>query len=292
MKRIMILSVLMCGLCAALHAATDMGVLVTSKNITDYAKAESGSGGTATITIVDTNGTANAVTVYNKSQMDSALSGKAPASDVSALQNRASALETATNNLTTAVAGCAAFDEDGKLHANGYIVHWGSGGYIECLDGSIHFYHPSVHGSAVVDQTITLPIKTGTAALTSDIPSSWPASSITNAPWLTSYTETDPNVPSWAKASSKPSYNYSEIGNKPTTLSGYGITDAKINNGTITLGSNSITPLTSYTETDPTALKPSQLTVDGTAMTTSSAAVELGAYYITTVDGKPHLMLR
>lgn len=40
-------------------------------------------------------------------------------------------------------------------------------------------------------------------------------------------------------------------GSNPTTLSGYGITDAKINNGVITLGSNTITPLTSYTETDP-----------------------------------------
>ena len=39
---------------------------------------------------------------------------------------------------------------------------------------------------------------------------------------------------------------------KATTLSGYGITDAKIDNGVITLGSNTITPLTSYTETDPT----------------------------------------
>lgn len=33
---------------------------------------------------------------------------------------------------------------------------------------------------------------------------------------------------------------------KATTLSGYGITDAKIASGTITLGSNSITPLTSH----------------------------------------------
>ena len=31
-----------------------------------------------------------------------------------------------------------------------------------------------------------------------------------------------------------------------TTLAGYGITDAKIENGVITLGSNSITPLTSH----------------------------------------------
>lgn len=38
---------------------------------------------------------------------------------------------------------------------------------------------------------------------------------------------------------------------KATTLAGYGITDAKIQNGTITLGSNTITPLTSFTETDP-----------------------------------------
>ena len=64
-------------------------------------------------------------------------------------------------------------------------------------------------------------------------------------------TETDPTVPSWAKQVSKPSYTFSEIGSKPSTISGYGITDAKISSGTITLGSNSITPLTSFTETDP-----------------------------------------
>ena len=53
-------------------------------------------------------------------------------------------------------------------------------------------------------------------------------------------------LPSWSKASTKPSYAFSEIGSKPTTLSGYGITDAKIANGVITLGSNTITPLTSH----------------------------------------------
>lgn len=36
---------------------------------------------------------------------------------------------------------------------------------------------------------------------------------------------------------------------KATTLSGYGITDAKISNGTITLGNNTITPITSITNT-------------------------------------------
>lgn len=44
----------------------------------------------------------------------------------------------------------------------------------------------------------------------------------------------------------------SEKADKATTLSGYGIADAKITNGTITLGGSTITPLTSYTETDPT----------------------------------------
>ena len=39
---------------------------------------------------------------------------------------------------------------------------------------------------------------------------------------------------------------WSGVGSKPTTLSGYGITDAKIDNGVITLGSNTITPLTSH----------------------------------------------
>ncbi len=53
------------------------------------------------------------------------------------------------------------------------------------------------------------------------------------------------DVYSWAKAANKPSYSFSEINNHPTTLAGYGITDAKISNGVITLGSNSITPVTS-----------------------------------------------
>ena len=34
--------------------------------------------------------------------------------------------------------------------------------------------------------------------------------------YITGYTETDPTVPSWAKASSKPTYTYNEITNKPS----------------------------------------------------------------------------
>ena len=80
-------------------------------------------------------------------------------------------------------------------------------------------------------------------------------------------TETDPTVPSWAKASSKPSYTFSEIGSKPSTISGYGITDAKISSGTITLGSNTITPLTSFTETDPIFTASDAYGIDSTDIT-------------------------
>lgn len=38
---------------------------------------------------------------------------------------------------------------------------------------------------------------------------------------------------------------WDNVKNKPTTISGYGIIDAKIDNGTITLGNQTITPLTS-----------------------------------------------
>lgn len=50
--------------------------------------------------------------------------------------------------------------------------------------------------------------------------------------FITEYTEIDPTVPEWAKSASKPSYNFSEINNKPTTLSDYGITDAATLNHT------------------------------------------------------------
>ena len=42
--------------------------------------------------------------------------------------------------------------------------------------------------------------------------------------------------------------------NAPTTLAGYGITDARINSGTITLGGNSIVPLTASSNLDATKL--------------------------------------
>ena len=54
------------------------------------------------------------------------------------------------------------------------------------------------------------------------------------------------NKGAFGSFATKSSLAFSELTGKPTTISGYGITDAKISSGTITLGSNSITPLTSH----------------------------------------------
>ena len=113
---------------------------------------------------------------------------------------------------------------------------------------------PTVNNATLTIQRNGTTVKTFTANassnVTADISVPTDTGDLTNgAGYITGYTETDPTVPSWAKASSKPSYTFSEIGSKPSTISGYGITDAKIESGTITLGSDTITPLTS--ETDP-----------------------------------------
>lgn len=72
--------------------------------------------------------------------------------------------------------------------------------------------------------------------------------------YLTSYTETDPTVPSWAKASSKPSYSLTEISGTDDlraieALTGTSGLLKKTAANTWTLDTN--TYLTSYTETDP-----------------------------------------
>jgi hypothetical protein len=135
----------------------------------------------------------------------------------------------------------------------------------------------------------------------------------------------------WALQATKPSYTWNEIGSTPTTIAGYGITDAYITNGVITIGSASITPLTSHqslsgyvptsrkvngkalssnitlygsdvamTSSDATKVDAAvnakvplaNLKVNGTALT-SATTVELGTAYIlyTTTGGKTTAVL-
>lgn len=97
----------------------------------------------------------------------------------------------------------------------------GASGTSNSRYGAIELYGTTTYstiltsGALTAARTISLPDKSGTIALTDDIP------------------------------------DISNKADKSTTLAGYGITDANISNGTITLGSNTITPLTSFTETDP-----------------------------------------
>lgn len=269
---------------AAYAEDTDCGALITTSTIESTAKVENLTGanaGKATITINNNSGTANAVTVYNAATIDTALSGKATTGDVTALQNRATSLENSTNNLTATLAAHTSASNN---------PHHVTAAQVGAL--TAEETHDAIMGCIIQPGQ--------------DIADNGYAVSLAllnNIGFLTE--ESDPTVPSWAKASSKPSYNFSEIGSKPTTISGYGITDAKISNGTITLGANSITPLTTYTESDPvfTAAKAAMdaataakvplanVKVGGTALT-SSTVVELGQYYVKTVDGKPHLFLR
>ena len=74
---------------------------------------------------------------------------------------------------------------------------------------------------------------------------------------LQSYTETDPTVPAWAKAASKPAYTASEVGAVPTTRT----VNGKALSGNITLSASDVKALPDTT-TIPTTL--AGLTEDAT----------------------------
>lgn len=98
----------------------------------------------------------------------------------------------------------------------------------------------SVPNNLTKNVAVKLPSAEGTLALIEDIPTvPTNISAFTNdAGYLTSYTETDPTVPSWAKASTKPTYTASEVGAQATLVSG---TNIKTINGESILGSGDIT---------------------------------------------------
>lgn len=74
----------------------------------------------------------------------------------------------------------------------------------------------NTNGKIKVDGTdVTVYTLPNDVARTSDLPTK--VSDLQNdSGFITGYTETDPTVPSWAKASTKPTYDYSEITNTPT----------------------------------------------------------------------------
>lgn len=97
------------------------------------------------------------------------------------------------------------------------------------------------------DNNTTYSLASGTGADANKIiltPSSGSAQKIT-VPYATTA----------GSASSADAVAWTNVSSKPTTIAGYGITDAKIASGVITLGANTITPLTSHqsvTDNNPT----------------------------------------
>ena len=84
-------------------------------------------------------------------------------------------------------------------------------------------------------------------------------------------------------------YGRVTAGTNPTTLSGYGITDAKIASGVITLGSNTITPVTSVAMTVPTgfSVSGSPISKTGTLALTYASGYE---GFTTTLKDKINLL--
>ena len=91
-------------------------------------------------------------------------------------------------------------------------------------------------------------------------------------------------------AESASSVAWSGVSSKPTTLSGYGITDAKIASGVITLGSNTITPLTSSSTLSAAKLSgaiPSAVTATTQTAGNNSTKIATTAYVDSAISGLP-----
>ena len=156
---------------------------------------------------------------------------------------------------------------------NSHVTNWDAGKNIGTAStssaaaalGSVYFYNACAaggtqtktllsNGSAASNITVTLPSATGTLALTSQIP------------------------------------NISGKADKATTLAGYGITDAKIASGTITLGSNTITPLTNSSTLNAANLSgaiPSAVTATTQTAGDNSTKIATTAFVSSAISGLP-----
>lgn len=94
------------------------------------------------------------------------------------------------------IIGCGKYEDDNPIRKNALTVDWS--GNVEA-DGDI----TDGSGNVLADKADTSAVPTKTSDLTND------------SGFITA--ETDPTVPSWAKASTKPTYTASEVGALPNT---------------------------------------------------------------------------
>ena len=170
---------------------------------------------------------------YTESEIDSKLNGKANSSHThSYLPLSGGALTGALNfnNNTWNLVGddvyIGDYNQGGSLGIKGKNGQTNIGFVNQSNDYYIKLASPGV----TENRTITMPNDSGTMALTKNIPTSLPAS----------------DVYDWAKASTKPSYSWSEINNKPSTFppdshthSYLPLDGSKAMTGTLTLPENS-----------------------------------------------------
>ena len=150
-----------------------------------------------------------------------------------------STTDPAISGYSTKTAGDVIIDKD-----TAYEYVWTKAGKWERLgpDGSY-----KVTQTAYTDSTGTSESTTATRFVYSVSQNANGVVSFKTRPLPTSFPASD--VSSWAKAANKPTYTFSELTSKPTTLAGYGIIDANISDeGAIQLGTDTIVPLTSHQE--------------------------------------------
>ena len=157
-------------------------------------------------------------TVYTKSETDSALAGKQDViSDLATIRSGA-ALG------ATAVQPSAIGDMETKTHAA--ATYQPIGNYLTTeSDPSVADWAKKPNPAPVTDLS---PAISYTTAVSNKLESTKQptisdlaiirSGAALGATALQSYTETDPTVSSWAKATTKPSYTWTEIGSKPTWI--------------------------------------------------------------------------
>lgn len=154
-----------------------------------------------------------------------------------------------------------------------------SGSFNDLTDKPTTISGYGITDAGISSGVITLGSNTITPALKSD--------AVTNVAWNSSSNKitktingSTTDVVSAATLKTAMAITFSDVGSKPTTLAGYGITDAYISNGTITIGSNSVSVAGVY------RYKGSVSTVANLPTHSSSPAPEPGDVYNVTANGK------
>lgn len=219
---------------------------------------------------------ANSTDVYTKTETDNLLSGKAASSHnhaITDITNLSSTLDTkAEKEHTHSYAGSSsvggAATSANKVNST---LTWSKGDTNGSFNGSANasFTIPTKTSELTNDSNFittastvniankvshTISISGNGASMGSfdgssdtDInitPSSIGAAAASHTHTIANITDLETTLNS--KSDTSHTHNFSEIKDKPTTINGYSISDAKIENGVITLGTNTITPLTSH----------------------------------------------